>query len=242
VGGSRGVGAAIANELRQVGWDVFACARRPRINAELDDTVNYAQVNLSTSEGIIQLREHICEVEPSLIVWNAADHGNRRGKISSAEELEEMFRINAFAFYQVVGPALGASDSRRSIVVINSDSMFHANRFSGEYAASKAALRVFSSALADRCRGTEHSVSTLLLGPLRDDRTVQQLEQVAAKTQLPIHEVERQFLQRANPSYVSSKLLDLASVTQTVRHLYALGASANGAMCRLDLGSSGSLI
>lgn len=112
----------------------------------------------------------------------------------------------------------------------------------GEYGASKAALRVLTSALAASCRGRNASVSTLLLGPLWDAKRAADIGRVAAKRGVPVADVTRLFLRRSNSDLVIDFFIDLESCYRSLRYLVDLGRVANGTVCRLDGGSAGSLI
>ena len=51
-----------------------------------------------------------------------------------------------------------------------------------------------------------------------------------------------EYLRRSNPFLVVTDLIDLDACYETVRHIVDLGKTANGMLCKLDGGSSGSLV
>jgi NAD(P)-dependent dehydrogenase (short-subunit alcohol dehydrogenase family) len=160
------------------------------------------------------------------------------------DDLERMFRINAFAFYIAIRAYCARPHLAPfcSCVVVNSDSIYHAGDQTGAYAASKAALRVLTASLADSCRTTNASVATLLLGPLADTAKRAHLAALAQKRAVTEEALTREYLRRSNPFLVIEQLIDLDACYESVRHMVALGKTANGMLCKLDGGSSGSLV
>ncbi|WP_410676934.1 SDR family NAD(P)-dependent oxidoreductase [Amycolatopsis sp. cmx-4-68] len=237
VGGSRGFGARLVNRLSENGWAVTATGRRPRSDTSLVDRVDYEQIDLAADTAVRDLLEFLRSLRPRLVVFNAAAYPTAEPDLA---ECEVVFRVNALVPHHVFADYLPGAEC--TCVLINSDSIYHANRTSGVYAASKAALRVLTSALADRCRGSRACAATLLLGPLADERKAKQFERIAQQRQMTPEEVEKAFLRRANPSYVVDSLIDLEACVRTVEYLVDLGTQANGMLCRLDGGSAGSLL
>ncbi|MEU1513187.1 SDR family oxidoreductase [Streptomyces sp. NPDC005811] len=237
IGGSRGVGARLATRLSEHGWAVTATGRRQRSDTGFPDGVKYKRLDLAADTAVKESAELLRSLRPRLVVHNAAIYPTAEPDLA---ECETVFRVNALVPHQVLADYLPGADC--TCVLVNSDSIYHANRTSGVYAASKAALRVLASALADRCRGSRACVATLLLGPLADDRKAEQFEQIAQMRQLPPEEVAKAFLRRSNPSYVVDSLVDLDACVRSVEYLVDLGTQANGMLCRLDGGSAGSLL
>ncbi|MET7746282.1 SDR family oxidoreductase [Streptomyces sp. NPDC005385] len=237
IGGSRGVGAHLAAGLDERGWSVTATGRRPRSAVGLDVSVHYEQLDLATETAATDMTGLLRKVRPRLLVHNAVAYPAPEPSLT---DYEAIFRVNTLVPYRVLSGYLPGADC--TCVVINSDAIYHANRTSGVYAASKAALRVLTSALADHCRGSRACVATLLLGPLADDRKVEQLERIARQRKTSPEEVTSAYLRRANPSYTTDSLIPLDACLRSVEYLVDLGAQANGMLCRLDSGSAGSLI
>lgn len=236
VGGSRGVGSRLAARLAENGWAVTATGRRPWSETGLEECVAYEQLDLAGPNAVADLKDLLQSLQPQLVIYNASSYPSAEPDLA---ECEAVFRVNALIPYQVLADYLpGASCT---CVMINSDSIYHANRTSGIYAASKAASRVLASALADRCRGSKSCVATLLLGPLADDRKAEQFERIAQQRQLQPDDVARAFLRRVNPSYTLDVLIDLDACARSVQYIAELGVQANGMLCRLDGGSAGSL-
>ncbi len=241
IGGSRGFGAALARHLADAAWDVVATGRRA--DAELPAAVRYVRGDLAHVDGLAAVASVLEQAEPHLVVFNAASYG-AIGAPPEHSDMQQVFRVNAIAPYYLLRQHLTTrlSDQFCSCVVINSDAIYHAAESSAVYAASKAALRVLTSALASVCRARPASVSTLLLGPLADDRKIDELHAIATRRGVADEEIIRTFLRRSNPSFVTDQLIDLDSCIRSVEYLAALGRAANGMQCRLDGGSAGSLV
>lgn len=240
-GASQGLGAYLAGRLSEEGWKVTGLGRRPESELAGTHSMTYLQADLSQPETLEMLPGRIGKT-PDLIVHAAVAYPDHGGELS-LRELERVFRVNALAPYRLTLDLLAAQSQERfcSCIVVNSEVIYHADAQSGAYAASKAALRVLTAALADGCRSRNASVATLQLGPLTDLKKVQQLRAIAAKRGASEEEVTRLFLRRSNPNLVIDQFIDLESCFQSVGYIAGLGAMANGMVCRLDGGSSGSL-
>jgi short-subunit dehydrogenase len=181
---------------------------------------------------------------PDLVVHNAATYPDRSAGRPGIEVLEAMMRVNAFAPYQLTLDLFEAKPAERfcAVVIINSEAVYHADADSGTYAASKAALRVLTGALAAACRGKNAAVSTLMLGPLADAKKVTDIRDIAEKRGSTPAEITRLFLRRSNPDLVIDDFISFDACYRSLCHLVELGAVANGMLCRLDGGSAGTLV
>jgi NAD(P)-dependent dehydrogenase (short-subunit alcohol dehydrogenase family) len=128
------------------------------------------------------------------------------------------------------------------MIMVNSDAVFHASARTAVYAASKAALRVLTAGLADRCRDRCASAATLSLGPLRDRTKTAQLQALAEKRGTDLTALTAEYLRRSNPFLVLNELIDLDACHRAVLHIRELGKFANGMVYRLDGGSAGSYV
>ena len=244
VGASRGVGAHMARRLAETGWEVTGIGRRPRQDTDLPEAVDYVAIDLADNRADGALAELLADRQPALVVYNAAAYGPLDSPLPALSQLDTMLRVNATLPYLVLLRYLLSlpADRACSCILVNSDSIYHANDTTGVYAASKAALRVLTTALAASCRAREASVSTLLLGPLADDRKTAELHRIAERRGADDAEITRVFLRRSNPAFVTDELIDLESCYRSVAYLAGLGRVANGMLCRLDGGSAGSLV
>src|SRR5437588_4336006 len=243
VGASRGLGAYAAQELARRGWDVVGVARSPRPDVPGEDSFAYVQADIGSEEQLAALAARVDPL-PDLVVVTAVTYLEKTNEAPRLEELERVFRVNALAPYVFVSELLAQKvneDASASVVVVNSEAMFQADADSGVHGASKAALRVLTAALADRCRGRNVSVSTLLLGPLADKK-LDELRRVAERRGVALDEITRLFLRKSNPNLVLERLIDYEACLASILYMHGLGSTANGMVCRLDGGSAGSLI
>jgi NAD(P)-dependent dehydrogenase (short-subunit alcohol dehydrogenase family) len=244
IGASQGLGKYLATRLAEQSWTVIGTGRRSREEVGSALSFEYVQADLSNVTTLYLMLKLLAEKRPSLIVHNAVSYGDIRKPDPVLDEIETIFRVNTLLPYSLLIKYLSAvpPDEFTSCIVVNSDSIYHANQNSGVYAASKAALRVLTSALADSCQSKNASVSTLLLGPLADQKKVDEFRRIAEKKGISENEVMRLFLRRSNPSLVIDSLIDFESCFQSIQYIEKLGKVANGMVCKLDGGSSGSLV
>ncbi|NJP53786.1 SDR family oxidoreductase [Streptomyces sp. SBST2-5] len=242
LGASQNLGAHLAGRMAAEGWAVTALGRRPAGETDLPADLDYIQADLSLPETLEWLPEKIGDA-PDAVVYNAVRYPDQKAGTPSLQELESVFRVNALVPYRLLLDLLLAPRDRFcSVVVVNSDAIYHAREQSGVYSASKAALRVLTGTLASTARGRNASVSTLLLGPLADREKVRGLQRVAEQRGTTEEEVTRLFLRRSNTNLVIDELIDFESCFQSLRYMIGLGPVANGMMCRLDGGSAGGLV
>ncbi|MGH3816699.1 MAG: SDR family NAD(P)-dependent oxidoreductase [Pseudonocardiaceae bacterium] len=244
IGASHGWGAHLATRLVEEGWQVTAVGRRPKPDLPPDELLRYLQVDVATEDGRAAVAAELRERAPALIVYNAVSYGPRDATLPPLAELEATFLVNALVPYHLLLDHLAQRPTEEfcTCVVTNSDSIYHANRYSGIYAASKAALRVLTTALASACQSRNAAVATLLLGPLADEENFDKLREIAERTNADLDMVMRRFLARSNQAYVIDSFLAYESCVKSVLAIASLGRDANGMLCKLDGGSSGSLV
>ncbi|ANY05786.1 SDR family NAD(P)-dependent oxidoreductase [Pseudonocardia sp. HH130630-07] len=244
IGASHGWGAYLAGRLAEEGWEVTAVGRRAK--AELPDSgeVRYLRADLATADGYRSVEEELREQTPTMVVYNAVSYGPRDARLPPLEDLEATFKVNALVPYHLLLNHVNQASSANfcTYVVTNSDSIYHANKYSGIYAASKAALRVLTAALASACHSHNAAAATLLLGPLADEANFEKLQEVADRTGAELDVVMRRYLARSNQAYVIDSFLSYESCVKNVLTIASLGCDANGMLCKLDGGSSGSLV
>lgn len=241
VGASQGLGSHLARRLAEDGWKVTGLGRRSVDQVSSAQEMDYIQADLAEPEALRRVAERIGGT-PDLIVHNAVVYP--RHGTPTLGELETVFRANTLLPYLLLLELLStkSDDQQCACIVVNSDSIFHAREQSGVYAASKAALRVLTTSLADRFRARHMSVSTLLLGPLADPTKVADLRRIAEKRGVDEAQITRAFLRKSNTDLVIDDLIDFESCYQALKTMAELGPVANGMVCRLDGGSAGSLV
>ncbi|MFE0421343.1 SDR family NAD(P)-dependent oxidoreductase [Streptomyces sp. NPDC058953] len=244
IGASHSLGSHLATRLAASDWQVVGTGRRPAHDVPGSDIFDYVPLDLSDPADVDRFAAGPGSDAYDLVVHNAVMYGGTGGKAPELAELETMFRVNTLVPYRLLHGLLSAQSPDRfcSCVVVNSDSVYHANRHSAPYAATKAALRVLTTALADTFRSAQVSVATLVLGPLPDPGKLADFRRVAERHGIPVEEVTRAYLRKSNPSYVIDDLIDFDACHRSVEYLAGLGPAGNGTVCRLDGGSAGSLV
>jgi NAD(P)-dependent dehydrogenase (short-subunit alcohol dehydrogenase family) len=240
-GVSRGLGAFLATRLRDDGWQVGGCGRTDPGDLDLTG-IDYLRADLSDPADLHRLGAHL-DPAPDLLVHNAISYPDPAGTGPGLDVLESVFSVNALSPYLLTRDLIAALPVDRPFhcVVINSESIYHADAQSAVYAASKAAMRVLTAGLADACRGRAAAVSTLLLGPLADTKKLAGIGRVAAAKGLTEEQTTRLFLRKSNPDLVIDSFIDYESCYRSLLYLAGLGPIGNGATCKLDGGSCGSL-
>ncbi|WP_420365950.1 SDR family oxidoreductase [Curtobacterium sp. L3-7] len=241
-GAGAGLGAYVCRRLAEDGWQVVGSVRRPA-----DDPapgVEYVHADLGDERQVRALAEHF-EFVPDIVVHNAVAYPEWQGTPDFAA-METVYRVNTIAPFLLTRWLLELPRRDRNddvaVVVINSESIYHADESSGLYASGKAALRVLTTALAASTRGTGVAVSTLLLGPLATAKRDVELTALATRLGVTLADLTRKALERSNPDLVIDEFIDLEACYRSLLHLHATGRTANGALLRLDGGSAGSLI
>jgi len=240
-GATSGLGAHLFERFRHEGWSIIAISRQPRPSAE-DEATSWIQADLGSPTDLAGLPEQILATNKHLdvVVYCAVSYPSADDPI---EEFEKAMRVNAWAPYFLTKSLIAAAEPSQdtSFIMVNSEVIYSADERSGPYAATKAAMRVFATAAAHAARSSEMAVSTLLLGPLASEVKRTELQRVADARSVSLPEIENIFLKRSNPNMTIRQLINLDSCYESVLYLRALGASANGMLCRLDGGSAGSL-
>lgn len=239
-GAAGALGRALTYHFTELGWRVAGVVRGAA--DELPSDVEQVLADLSTWAGV-DLVGNALPHPPDLLVHAAATYPARGSELSNAE-LGDVIHVNALAPYQISQRMLDrlAPGAGMTIVCLGSEAMFHADARSGPYGASKAALRVLSSALAARARGTASAVAMLTLGPLATPAREAELATLAERHGHNRDALATVLLARSNPDLVIDSFLPLESCCRAIEHLHSAGRSANGAHYRLDGGSAGSLI
>lgn len=242
IGASRGVGAHIAMRLSEEGWQVKGVGRRPFKSIAPEPKFEYVRADISDPDALDQMLDDLGGV-PNLVVYNAV-HPTGDSSTLNLERLEAAFRVNAFVPYLMIRDLLARKPGADflSCVFINSEAVFNADQHSCGYAASKAALRVLSAGLSASVREENAAMATLMLGPLADERRLDEARLIAERKGIAPAEVVKIFLRQLKPNMVIDDFIDYESCYLSVKYIYGLGRAANGMVCRLDGGSAGSLV
>jgi len=145
-GAGRAIGAATATELTRAGHQVVATARDLRLLDELDVALRLP-LDVTDADSVTEALAAAGELDA--VVNNAARNGKGPLESFPLDELEDMFRTNAFGALRVVQPLLAAWRTRGSGVIVNVSSIQGrvATPLDGAYAATKYALESLSETL-----------------------------------------------------------------------------------------------
>lgn len=240
-GSSGGLGSRLTSWLVDGGWQVTGVGRTAG-EAARRPGLTFVEVDLATDEGVAEIVGRF-SATPDLVVHAATVYPREPDALSLAE-LDGVFRVNALAPYRLSTLLLDLPREDRpvTVVCVNSEAMFHADETSGVYAASKAALRVLTAALAARCRGQDAAAVSLVLGPLATPSRRAEIDRLAERHGRDPVELTRYLLKKSNPDLVIANFIDLDACCRAIEHVSGLGAVANGMVYRLDGGSAGTLI
>lgn len=180
-GASRGIGAAVAKAFAGEGAHVILLARTQGALEEVDDAIRAAggsatlmPFDLAETKKISAIGAAVTQRfgRLDIFVGNAAMLGALSPVgASDAKIHEEVFRVNYFANYRLIGaldPLLRASDAGRAIFV-TSGAAHMAMPFWGAYAASKAALESLVAAYAAETAYSPLKVNIFDPGIVRTD-------------------------------------------------------------------------
>jgi uncharacterized oxidoreductase len=157
-GGTEGIGAEIARQLRAKGARVIVASRR----AEGEDAL---AADLTTREGCAALVAALRDTPIDILVNNAGMSGNfGPGEPLDLELTDRAIFLNFNAPLHLIGPMLDGLKARPEACIVNVTSgLAIAPRSGGPvYCATKAGLRSFTQALRHNLKGTRvHVIEAL---------------------------------------------------------------------------------
>jgi NAD(P)-dependent dehydrogenase (short-subunit alcohol dehydrogenase family) len=178
-GASRGIGAAVARKLAELGAHIVAVARTVGGLEELDDairtvgsTTTLVPLDVKDAAGIARLGAALNQRYGRLdiLVGNAAIYGppSPLGHVE-AKAWDEVLAINVTANWHLVRcmePLLKLSDAGR-VVFVTSGAASSAQAYRGPYSVSKAALDVLARTWAAETASSNIRVNLFNPGPTR---------------------------------------------------------------------------
>jgi NAD(P)-dependent dehydrogenase (short-subunit alcohol dehydrogenase family) len=151
-GGSRGIGAAIANGLAMAGATTYAIGRSEQGSPELSPLVHYLSCDITDTEAFQKVVEQISNscAAPDVLV-NAAGITMPSGDfLQDADAFRKTLDINLTAIYNCCDCVAGRMKNRNGGSIINVTSIGSSLGFPGNpgYVASKGGLKMLTKALA----------------------------------------------------------------------------------------------
>ena len=150
-GCSSGIGRALADAFKAVGYEVWASARKPEDVALLSAAgFNALQLDVNDQAALAQLAERLAHDNGGLdVLINNAGYGAMGPLLDGGVEgLQQQFETNVFSVVGVTRALFPALRRNKGLVVnIGSVSGVLVTPFAGAYCASKAAVHALSDAL-----------------------------------------------------------------------------------------------
>ena len=165
-GASTGIGRAIAEDLAEQGFFVYAGARKQKDLDALNQIANIQAVRLDVTiqEEIDAAVEAVKKGDKGLygLVNNAGVYTGGPLIEVDLEELQWLMDINVYGVYRVTQAfAPMIIDSKGRITTIGSISGINTSRFSGHYSMSKHAVEAYTDALAKEMEKFDVHVSVI---------------------------------------------------------------------------------
>jgi NAD(P)-dependent dehydrogenase (short-subunit alcohol dehydrogenase family) len=180
IGGSRGLGLALAEEWARGGWHVTATVRRSGrtglhdlANRELGK-IEIETVDITAPEQIAALHDRLAQRTFDLLFVNAGVTNEPEGTVAetSTEEFVRVMVTNALGPLRVIEGLHGHVEATGTIGVMSSGQGSVANNERGGhevYRGSKAALNTFMRSYAARHRDEKRSLVLMAPGWVRTD-------------------------------------------------------------------------
>src|SRR4051812_21547014 len=151
-GASSGIGAATAHRLRELGYDVFATARRTdRLATLAAGGIGTVAADLTDDDAVVALVDEVIGAAGRIdVLVNNAGYGSY-GSVEDVPlaEARRQFEVNVFALARLTQLVLPHMRQRRSGRIVNISSMggrFH-EPLGGWYHATKFAVEALSDSL-----------------------------------------------------------------------------------------------
>jgi NADP-dependent 3-hydroxy acid dehydrogenase YdfG len=209
-GASGGVGRAIAGALAARGATVALLGRRRAtledVAGGLDGSALIFPLDLSVAAEIEAFATQLARagLSPDILIHSAGVIGLGAIEKAPFEQFEWQLRVNLNAPYLLTQKLLPALKARRGqVVFLNSNAGLNAVRCSGQYSASKHALRALADSLRQEVNGDAVRVLNVFIG------------RTATPMQAKLHGME-------GKSYAPERLIQPADVASMIAHALAL--------------------
>jgi len=222
-GASRGIGAAVAEAFAREGAHVILLARSVKNLEKIDDKIQSAGGTATLMPFDLAQTDKIAAIGPAIaerfkrldiLVGNAAILGSLSPvAMSDAKIMDNVFRINFFANYQLIrtlDPLLRGSDAGRAIFVTSGYARNPAPFWSA-YAASKAALENMAASYASEVAYSPLKINLLDPGAIRTELRAEAFPGENPASLPSPESVAEQFIKLAAPDFpATGKLVQAA--------------------------------
>ena len=172
-GGGRGIGAGIARELAQDGWDVTVTGRTPQQVESVAEEIGGAAVvgDVSKREDVERMLGEAGPID--LLVANAGVALWEDSWETGVDEWWHVLEVNVLGAYLTIRLALPGMIEHGGgrIVITGSGASYLPGSTSGAYAASKAAVGRFGEVLAHQVKDDNVKVFVISPGLVRTEMT-----------------------------------------------------------------------
>jgi NAD(P)-dependent dehydrogenase (short-subunit alcohol dehydrogenase family) len=245
-GSTGGIGWATAHGLAAEGAAIVINGRTPeRVEAAVarmreslpDAIVDGIAADLGTAAGCACLIERLPQVD--VLVNNLGIIGMQRFEDVGDDEWLHMFEVNVMSGIRLSRHYLAGMRQRDwgRVVFVSSESGLQVPADMLHYSVTKTAQLTVARGLAEMLAGTGVTVNSVLPGPTVSEGVGRFLSRMAAKQQLDIEQVKKEFLGRMGPTSVIRRFASPEEIAAMIVYVCSARASATtGAALRVDGG------
>lgn len=180
-GGNRGLGLQIVDLFASKGYDIIVSTRQPyeafeqhcrSLESQYAILIHHIYMDLSEQESIDEgLRQFaLLGITPTVLVNNASKPYDRVAMMSKMDDIKDCFQVNYFAAVQISQKvAKTMLRTGGSIINISSVSSLTKQTAGTGYSASKAALNVFTTSLAQELASFRIRVNAVAPGGMQTE-------------------------------------------------------------------------
>ena len=250
-GASQGIGKAIAQSLLQEGTTVFINGRSlekleataTELSKATGGKVFPVAADFSKKEEVDALLEKVGEVD--ILINNVGFFEPKKFEEISDEDWLKIFEVNVLSGIRLSRYYLPKMLSKNwgRILFISSESAINIPEEMIHYGATKTIQLAISRGLAERTKGTDVTVNTVLPGPTWSEGIEEFIGALAKEKGLTNHEMEEDFFSSMRPSSLIQRFAKVEEVAHTVTYLSSpLSSATNGSTIRVDGGVVKSII
>lgn len=246
-GSTKGIGFATAERMAKEGAEVIVNGRTQEsvrdaldsLNESLDSpSVEGIAADLSRMDGV----ETVTEAYPGVdvLVNNVGIYEIKPFEEIPDEDWEELFQTNVMSGVRLARhyfPKMIEENSGR-VIFVASESALRIPEEMIHYGMTKSAQLSVARGLAERTKGTDVTVNTVLPGPTDSDGLEPFLEEFAEENELDeSDDIREEFVKQARPTSLLQRLINPEEVANTIAYLASPKSSAtNGAPVRAEGG------
>lgn len=245
-GSTAGIGFATARRFAEEGASVIVNGRSETRVADAigaiarnvkSTRVSGIAADVSNAEGVQKLTAAVPEVD--VLINNAGIFEPKPFEAIPDEDWLRFFETNVMSGVRLSRHYLKGMLARNwgRIVFVSSESALQIPVEMIHYGMTKTAQLAVARGLAERTRGTQVTVNSVLPGPTRSEGVSEFVRALAQQQTMTEAEVEHQFFSTARPSSLIGRFIAPAEVANLIVYTASAAASATtGASLRVDGG------